>query len=161
MRAPWRRPAPTGSAAHALRVCGWCAAAAAVEVALYASYRGHDARFHLFTHFFVGASAALAVMALVAAARNRPVALPLEWVLAGHLFTMAPDFAFAALSTHFVPGRNWTWYSVFLASLGLYLVVLDSATGDIAGDDDGPASGRRLSPRRPEAAGLRSPRGQQ
>ncbi len=175
MRAPWRRPAPTGSAAHALRVCGWCAAAAAVEVALYASYRGHDARFHWFTHFFVGASAALAVMALVAAARARPVALPLVWVLAGHLFTMAPDFAFAAgaahrrwmdvflghVSTHFVPGRNWTWYAVFLASLGLYLVVLDSATGDIAGDDDAPASGRRLSPRRPEAAGLRSPRGQQ
>ena len=52
---------------------------------------------------------------------------------------MAPDLAFVAgeahqwwidiflglISTHFVPGRNWTWYGVFLASLGAYLVVLD------------------------------------
>ena len=26
------------------------------------------------------------------------------------------------ISTHFVPGRNLTWYAVLLASLGLYLV---------------------------------------
>ncbi len=49
-----------------LRVCLWCVTAVLAEVGLYASYRGHDARFHWFTHFFVGASAALVVMAVVA-----------------------------------------------------------------------------------------------
>lgn len=79
-------------------------------------------------------------MALAAMARGRPVVLPLVWLLAGHLVAMGPDLAFLAgvahqrwmdvflghISSHFVPGRNWTWYGVFLASLGLYLVVLDS-----------------------------------
>jgi apolipoprotein N-acyltransferase len=51
---------------------------------------------------------------------------------------MFPDFLFTAgtahywwmdlflghISTHFVPGRNLTWYLVFLAALGLYLLVL-------------------------------------
>jgi hypothetical protein len=120
-------------------VCLWCVAAVAVEVGLYASYRGHDARFHWFTHFFVGASAALVVMAAVAARTRRPVPLPLVWVLVGHLVAMAPDLAFVAgeahrrwmdvflghISTHFVPGRNRTWYVVFVLSLGAYLVVLD------------------------------------
>lgn len=124
---------------RAARLCGWCAVAVAVEVALYASYRGHDARFHWFTHFFVGGGAALAAMAVVAWRRRRPVAMPLLWVLAGHLLAMAPDIAFAAgeahrrwmdvflghIVTHFVPGRNWTWYVVFMACLGAYLVVLD------------------------------------
>ncbi|MFP5377083.1 MAG: hypothetical protein ACLGIO_09945 [Acidimicrobiia bacterium] len=124
---------------RAVRVCAWCVAAVVVEVGLYASYRGHDARFHWFTHFFVGASAALVVMAAVAARTGRPVPLPLVWPLVGHLVTMAPDLAFVAgvahrrwmdvflghVSTHFVPGRNWTWYGVFLLCLGAYLVVLD------------------------------------
>ena len=65
--------------------------------------------------------------------------LPLVWVLVGHLVAMAPDLAFVAghahrrwmdvflghISTHFVPGRNWTWYAVFLLSLGGYLMILD------------------------------------
>ena len=124
--------------ARAVRVCVWCVAAVVVEVGLYASYRGHDARFHWFTHYFVGASAALLVMTAVAWRRRRPVPLPLVWPLAGHLAAMAPDLAFVAghahrrwmdvflghISTHFVPGRNWTWYAVFLACLGGYLVVL-------------------------------------
>ena len=130
---------PTVSLRGGLRVCVWCAAAVAVEMGLYASYRGHDARFHWFTHFFVGASAALLVMTAVAAARRRPVPLPLVWVVVGHVVAMAPDFAFVAgevhrwwmdrflghVSSHFVPGRNWTWYAVFLISLGAYLVALD------------------------------------
>jgi hypothetical protein len=111
----------------------------AAEIALYASYRGHDARFHWFTHFFVGASAALVVMAAVAARTRRPVPLPLVWILAGHLVAMGPDLAFVAghahrrwmdaflghISTHFVPGRNWSWYAVFLLCLGAYLAVVD------------------------------------
>ncbi len=52
---------------------------------------------------------------------------------------MAPDFAFVAgeahqwwmdaflghISSHFVPGRNWRWYGVFLLTLGGYLLVVD------------------------------------
>lgn len=131
-------PAPSRQG-RALRVCAWFLLAAAVEVFLYASYRGHDARFHWFTHFFVGASAALLLMAATAAVTRRPVPLPLVWPLVGHLVAMFPDFLFSAgmahhrwmdvflghISTHFVPGRNFTWYLAFLAALGLYLVVLD------------------------------------
>ena len=126
-------------AARSLRLCLWCALAVAAEVALYASYRGHDARFHWFTHFFVGSSVALMAMAAVAVLTRRPVRLPLVWPLLAHLVAMFPDFLFVAghahrrwmdaflghLSTHFVPGRNLTWYVVFMASLGLYLVALD------------------------------------
>ncbi|MGH9223900.1 MAG: hypothetical protein ACRD2W_09005 [Acidimicrobiales bacterium] len=132
-------PAGPPAGTPLLRICGWCAAAVVAEVALYASYRGHDARFHWFTHFFLGTSVALLVMALVAARTRRPVPFPLVWALAGHLFAIVPDFAFAAgtahwrwmdvflghISAHFVPGRNLTWYVVFLASLGAYLAVVD------------------------------------
>lgn len=134
MNVPTVRAAP-----WALRVCLWCLVAAVAELGLYAAYRGHDARFHWFTHFFVGASAALLIMAVVAAATGRPVARPLVWVLVGHLVAMAPDIAFVAgqahrrwmdmflghISTHFVPGRNWTWYAIFLISLAAYLSLLD------------------------------------
>jgi hypothetical protein len=34
------------------------------------------------------------------------------------------DLFLGHISTHFVPGRNLTWYLVFLAALGLYLLVL-------------------------------------
>lgn len=127
------------AAGEGLRICLWCAISVLVEVGLYASYRNHDGRFHWFTHFFVGAAAALVVMTVVAARTRRPVPLPLVWLVAGHLFAMFPDFLFTAgvahyrwmevflghISTHFVPGRNVTWYVVFLASLGAYLVTLD------------------------------------
>ena len=121
-----------------LRVCLWCVTAALAEVGLYASYRGHDARFHWFTHFFVGASVALIVMAVVAARNHRPAPLPLVWILLAHVVAMFPDFFFTAgvaherwmdvflahISTHFVPGRNLTWFVVFLVALGAYLAVL-------------------------------------
>jgi hypothetical protein len=127
-----------------LGLCLWCLGAVLVEIALYASYRGHDARFHWFTHFFVGASAALLVMALVAGRIRRPVPLPLVWVLLGHVLAMAPDLLFIGgaahqrwmdvflghLRTHFVPGRNVTWYVVFLACLALYLAVVDRLRGE-------------------------------
>ena len=127
------------STTRALRVCLWCAAAALVEVALYLSYRHHDGRFHWFTHFFIGASAALLVMTIVAVRTRRPVPYPLVGIVLGHLFAMFPDFLFEAgtahyrwmdvflghLTSHFVPGRNWTWYVVFLVALGAYLATLD------------------------------------
>jgi hypothetical protein len=119
-----------------------CSVAGLLELGLYHSYAGHDARFHWFTHFFVGASAALVVMTAVAWYRRRPVRVPLAWVIAGHLVAMFPDFLFTAgiahrrwmdvflghISTHFVVGRNLTWYLVFAATLGAYLVVLDTRT---------------------------------
>jgi len=125
--------------ARSLRLCLWCGATVAVEVSLYLSYRGHDARFHWFTHFFVGASAALVVMAVVTLRTGRAVASPLVWPLLGHVFAMAPDLLFAGgiahqrwmdvflghISSHFVPGRNLTWYAVFLAALVLYLAAVD------------------------------------
>ncbi len=119
--------------------CGWCLLAVAVEVYLYVAYRAHEARFHWFTHFFVGASVALLLMAGVASRTRRPVPLPLIWPIVGHLAAMFPDFLFTAgiahqrwmdiflghLSTYFIPGRNVTWYVIFLACLAAYLAVLD------------------------------------
>lgn len=121
------------------RLCLWCSLAVLVEAALYGSYRGHGARFHWFTHFFVGASVAFVGMTAVAWRTRRPVPLPLVWPLAAHLVAMFPDFLFVRgiahnpwmdlflghLSTHFVPGRNLTWYAVFLASVAGHLAALD------------------------------------
>ena len=127
----------------ALRLCLWCVPAVLLEMGLYASYRGHDARFHWLTHFFVGASAALVAMAAVATRRRQPVALPLVWVVGGHLVAMFPDLLFTAgvahepwmdvflghLASHDVPGRNLTWYVVFLACMGVYLATLARLRG--------------------------------
>lgn len=63
---------------------------------------------------------------------------PLVWPVTAHVFAMFPDLLFTAgiahywwmdlflghISTHFVPGRNLTWYLIFLTALGLYLTVL-------------------------------------
>jgi len=135
-----QRPAGPAPPRRRLRPYGWFAGAAVIEIALYASYQGEDGRFHWFTHFFVGAAFALVVMTLVAKRTARPVRLPLVWLLVGHLVAMAPDFAFlegmahgrwmdvflAHVSSHYVSGRNWTWYAVFLTALAAYLVVVDS-----------------------------------
>jgi len=132
-------PGPITRASSSLRICLWCAAAAILELALYLSYRGHDARFHWFTHLFVGTSVALLAMALVAVRTGRPVPYPLVWPVAAHLVAMTPDLLFAAghahqrwmelflghISAHFVPGRNLTWYAVFLLSLAAYLLAVD------------------------------------
>ena len=134
-----RRSAPAPETARVLNVCLWCVVAVVTEIGLFDSYRGHDARFHWFTHFFVGAAAALIVMSVVAARRRRAVPRPLVWMLLGHIVAMAPDLVFMAgvahrrwmdlflghLSSHAVPGRNWTWYIVFLGALGAYLALID------------------------------------
>lgn len=135
--------APSARPRRSLRLCLWCVAAVVVEVGLYLSYRGHDARFHWFTHLFVGASAALVVMAVVTTRTGRPVPYPLVWPLLGHLFAMTPDLLFVGgivhrrwmdlflghISTHFVPGRNLTWYTVFVGCLGLYLLAVERSAG--------------------------------
>ncbi len=136
-------PAAAADRTATLRVCLWCVIAVLAEVALYASYRGHDARFHWFTHFFVGASVALVVMAAVVARTRRPVPVPVVWPFLAHVVAMFPDFLFTAgiaherwmdmflghISTHFVPGRNLTWFVVFLVALGAYLAVLARLPG--------------------------------
>jgi hypothetical protein len=122
-----------------LRICGWCLAFVVAELGLYFSYRHHDARFHWFLHFFVGGSAALLVMSAVAWRRGKAVSFPLVWLLAGHVFAMAPDFLFLLfgivhdrwmdvflwhIGAHFIPGRNITWYLACLAALAVYLGIL-------------------------------------
>lgn len=125
-----------------LAICGWCALAVLGESLLYYFYFAHEARFHWFTHFYVGAGVALLVMSGVAWKTHRPVPLPLVWPLLGHVLAMFPDFLFEAgiahrrwmdvflghLSTHFIPGRNWTWYAFFLACLALYLWTIGRRT---------------------------------
>ena len=93
------------------RLCGWCAFAIAVEVGLYASYRGHDARFHWFTHAFVGSAAALTVMTVVTLVRRRPVPRPLLWPMVTHVFAMIPDLVFSGGYAH----RRWM--DVFLGHI--------------------------------------------
>ncbi|MGI9120004.1 MAG: hypothetical protein ACR2G7_07785 [Acidimicrobiales bacterium] len=124
------------------RTCAWCGGAVVIEAILYASYQGHDASFHWFTHFFVGSAAALAIMAVVALRTNRPVPVPLLWPLLGHLYAMFPDFLFDAgvahqrwmdvflghVATHFVPGANLTWLVVFLVAAAVYLAAVDRVT---------------------------------
>lgn len=131
---------PPAKTPRVARLCLLCAAAVVVEIGLYLSYRGHDARFHWFTHFLVGSAVTLVIMCVVALRARRPVPVPLVWLLLGHLFAMLPDLAFTGghvaheawmdvflghVSTHFVPGRNLTWYLVFLVATACYLGVLD------------------------------------
>lgn len=125
-----------------IKICFWCAIAVALEVALYAFYFAHEARFHWFTHFFVGASAALLLMTTFTWRTGCAVPLPFLWPILGHIVAMFPDFLFEAgiahrrwmdvflghLSTHFIPGRNWTLYGIFLICLALYLSILDRRT---------------------------------
>ncbi len=109
--------------------------AVCVEAALYATYQAHEARYHWFTHFFIGASVALIAMAVWIVEEKRPVPYPAIWIFAGHLVAMTPDFLFAFgiphrrwmdvflghISALSVPGHNLTWYAVFLVTLAGYL----------------------------------------
>ena len=124
---------------HGLRQSVLTLFAVLAEIGLYHSYRGHDARFHWFTHFFVGATVVLLIGALYTWRTGRPVRLPLLWILGAHAFAMFPDFLFQAgvahhrwmdlflghISTHFVPGRNLTWFLITATALGVYLFSLD------------------------------------
>lgn len=116
-------------------------------MALYFSYRDHDASFHWFAHFYAGASAALVVMALVARRRARPARFPLLWIVAAHLYAMFPDLLFLEgtphqhwmdvflghITIHYIPGGNLTLLAIFMTSLALYLAVISRpADGDAA-----------------------------
>lgn len=142
-----------------------------VEILLYRRFQEGDGTFHYFTHFFAGASLALVLMTFAAHRWRRPVRLPLLAVLAGHLFAMAPDILYlesiahtrwmdvfvAHNTSHFLPGRNISWYIVFLVAMTLYLVTAPRAPkaagpgrrGPSTGSDatDGPHSLTSSSPR--------------
>ena len=138
----------------ALRLCIYCLGFLIAEIFLFASYRHHDARFHWFLHFFVGASFALAMMSIFAWRYRHPCPYPLLWILLGHIIAMIPDFLFLCCSVihqswmdiflwhigaHFIPGRNWSWYAIFIASLTTYFVtIVDYA------ERNGIQSGRRI-----------------
>lgn len=108
----------------------------AAEVFLYLSYQQNAGRFHWFLHFFVGASAALIVMGLIMVLLGHIMRHPLLWIFVGHVIAMFPDILWnfqvathqpwmdvflVHIAAHFIPGRNWTWYAIFLASLAFYL----------------------------------------
>jgi xanthine/uracil permease len=107
-----------------------------MEAFLYFSYQQNDGSFHWFLHFFVGASTALIVMGLIIFLSGRIARHPLLWIGVGHVIAMFPDILWNFLvathepwmdiflghiTAHFIPGRNWTWYAIFLVSLAFYL----------------------------------------
>lgn len=120
---------------HWLGLCAWCLLAAVAEIALFLSYRDHDAEFHWFAHFYVGASVALLLMSLVAWRRARPVRFPLFWIIGVHVCAMFPDLLFLGgiphqhwmdvflghITVHYIPGANLTLFVIFMASFAVYL----------------------------------------
>ena len=117
----------------------WTLTYVAIEGLLYLSYESREASFHWFIHYFAGAVFALLVMSIYTGINKRPIRLPLLWLLTAHLIAMMPDFLFSILkiaharwmdifmlhvSSHFIPGRNATWYVLFLLSLGTYLATV-------------------------------------
>ena len=109
------------------------------EIALYASYDVHDARFHWATHFLVAfavASLALLVRLLVTGVPGPRLLLPA--VLGFHLFAMTPDILFRGGVPHYrwmdvflghviahdMPGGDGSWLVVALACLGLFVGAL-------------------------------------
>ena len=111
----------------------------AAELALYASYDVHDARFHWATHFLVGlafASLVLLARLLLTGAPGPRLLLPL--VLGFHLFAMLPDLLFRGgvphdrwmdvflghVAAHYLPGGDGTWLVIAVVCLGLYAAAL-------------------------------------
>ena len=109
------------------------------EIALYASYDVHDARFHWATHFLVAlafASLVLLVRLLVTGVPGPRLLLPA--VLGFHLFAMFPDILFRGgvphyrwmdvflghITVHYLPGGDGSWLIIALTSLGLFVGAL-------------------------------------
>ncbi len=109
------------------------------ELALFASYGSHDARFHWATHFLV----ALAFTAVLLLGRLLITGAPgprylLLTLLGFHLYAMAPDLLFRAgvphyrwmdvflghVASHYVPGGDGTWLVISLICLGFYVAAL-------------------------------------
>ena len=109
------------------------------EMALFASYGAHDARFHWATHMLV----ALAYTSLLLLARLLITGAPgprflLLTFLGFHLYAMLPDIVFRAgvphyrwmdvflghVASHYIPGGDGTWLAIALTCLGLYVAGL-------------------------------------
>ncbi len=111
--------------------------------------------------FFVGASAALVVMAVLVTIRRRPVPWPWAWVVLAHIYAMFPDLLIIPhiphehwmnvflghVAVHYVPGEDWTWYGVFLVALAAYLIALDRRVpvenANVPTERHGPVTGSR------------------
>ena len=139
-------PTPTGSPARK-RAVGAAAAALGVEVLLYERYGAHEASFHWFTHVYVGGAAALLVLSGLTLLRRRESPYPAVWVVGGHVVALVPDLLFTLrdmahrpwmdiflghLSTHFVPGRNATWFAVFAVAVAAYVLSVERVVGGAA-----------------------------
>jgi hypothetical protein len=110
----------------------------AAEVALFASYRGHEAGFHWATHFLVGLTAAALLNLVWLLVRDSPAPGQIASLLAAHLVAMFPDLLFSAgiphykwmdvflghISAHHIPGADATWLAIGLTSLTAYAAVL-------------------------------------
>ncbi len=109
------------------------------EVALYASYADHDARFHWATHFLV----ALGFTALLLLARLLVTGVPgprylLLTLLGFHLYAMAPDLLFRGgvphyrwmdvflghVAAHYLPGGDLAWLLIALTCTAGYVTAL-------------------------------------
>ena len=111
-----------------------------VEVALYASYGAHSARFHWATHFLVGLTVASVWMGLFLLVAARPTRFQLVSIVGFHLWALWPDLVFRApgiphyhwmdwlalghVSSHYMPGGDTTWLGVALAAAGGYALLL-------------------------------------
>jgi pimeloyl-ACP methyl ester carboxylesterase len=111
-----------------------------VEMALYASYGAHSARFHWATHFLVGLTVAAAWRALFLLVAARPTRFQLLSILGFHLWAMWPDLVFRApgvphypwmdwvalghVSSHFMPGGDTTWLVIALTTAAGYALLL-------------------------------------
>lgn len=109
------------------------------EIALYASYADHDARFHWATHFLValGFTALLLLGRLLVMGAPGPRYLLLT-LLGFHLYAMAPDLLFRGgvphyrwmdvflghVAAHYLPGGDLAWLLIALTCAGAYVAAL-------------------------------------
>jgi pimeloyl-ACP methyl ester carboxylesterase len=112
----------------------------AAELALYASYATHDARFHWATHFLVGLTVAALWRALFLLVAARPTRFQLLSILGFHLWAMWPDLIFRLpgvphyhwmdwlalghVSSHYLPGGDTTWLVIALTAAAGYALLL-------------------------------------
>lgn len=110
------------------------------EVALYASYATHEARFHWATHFLVGLTVAALWRALFLLVAARPTRFQLLSILGFHLWAMWPDLIFRLpgvphyhwmdwlalghVSSHYMPGGDTTWLVIALTAAAGYALLL-------------------------------------
>jgi pimeloyl-ACP methyl ester carboxylesterase len=110
-----------------------------VEVALYASYASHEARFHWATHFLVGLLATSLWQSLHLLVAARPARGQLVTIVLFHLWAMWPDLLFRAgvphhrwmdglalghVSSHYLPGGDTSWLVLALLGTAGYLFLL-------------------------------------